>query len=82
MGKAAAMLSVDRSIVSGTPPQRGVSTGVRPATPPRIKMKKTASTATHATISQRLQSTRVQLAISITTISSVAISGRHCWSNG
>ena len=39
-------------------------------------------TATHATISQRLQSTRVQLAISITTISSVAISGRHCWSNG
>ena len=74
--------SVDSSIVSGTPPQRAVSTGVRPATPPRISTKKTASTATHATISHRLHSTRVQLATSMATISSVATSGRHCSSNG
>ncbi len=76
------MLSVDKSIVSGTPPQRAVSTGVKPATPPRISTKNTARTASHATASHRLHNTRVQLATSIATMSSVATSGRHCSSNG
>jgi hypothetical protein len=73
---------VDSNMVSGTPPQRAVSTGVRPATPPRISAKNTTSTASQATTSHRLQRMRVQLATIMTTISNVASSGRHCSSNG
>ncbi len=69
-------------MVSGRPPQRSVSTGVRPITPPFISTKKNASTASHSPTSQGFQKVRTQLATSSATSAMVAISGRHCWSNG
>ena len=47
-----------------------------------MRPKKTASTATHTSPSQGFQNQRTQLAISAATISTVAISGRHCCSYG
>ena len=73
---------VESSNVSGSPPQRSVSTADNPKTPPRIRMKNAAKTMTHASINHRLHSGRVQLAISIATIRTVAANGRHCSSNG
>ena len=57
-GKAIVRLSVDSMMVSGKPPQREVSTGVRPNTPPAISVKKAASTTTHNPISQSCQNLR------------------------
>jgi hypothetical protein len=69
-------------MVSGRPPQRSVSTGTRPSTPPFISVKNSASTATHSSSSQGFQKVRTQLATSRATRAMVATSGRHCCSNG
>ena len=57
-GNATASPIVDSMIVSGKPPQRAVSTGVRPSTPPCISTKNAASTTTQAPSSQRFQNAR------------------------
>ena len=82
IGKAMAIDSVASSKVSGSPPQRSVSTLLRPSTLPYISVKKTASTPAHSSTSQGFQQKRTQLATSRLSISKVATSGRHCSSNG
>ena len=57
-GNATARPIVDSMIVSGKPPQRAVSTGVRPSTPPCISTKNTASITTQAPTSHGFQNVR------------------------
>ena len=80
IGKASIIDSVDNMMVSGRPPHRSVSTFSRPAKPPYITAKKNASTAIQAGSSQAFQNARVQLPISMASMTLVASSGRH-WSS-
>ena len=81
-GKATARLTTANASVSGKPPQREVSTAVKPSTPPRISTKHTASTISHSGASHGFQNGRRQLATSSAIRIAQAASGRHCSSNG
>ena len=82
MGKHSTSDSEASRMVSGRPPQRSVSTWVKPMTLPYIKTKNTASTPSQSSGSQGFQKTRTQLATNRLVSSNVAISGRHCSSKG
>ena len=81
-GKARKLDSVASITVSGRPPHKSVRTGLRPNTPPPMRVKNTVSTTAHSSTSQRFQNQRMQLSTRPSTMVSVATSGRHCSSKG
>ena len=82
IGNAITIDNDDSKIVNGRPPQRSVSTLLRPNTLPYMRVKKSASTTTHKIASAGRQNARMQLQINSASINNVATKGRHCSSKG